>query len=55
MACRFGARAGPEKLRVIRCEHHYVFYCLRKGQCPLIIAVLHENMDLLSRLRARLR
>jgi plasmid stabilization system protein ParE len=41
-------------LLVIRCEHHYVFYRLRKGQSPLIIAVFHENMDLMIRLRNRL-
>ena len=29
------------------CEHHYVFHLKREGQCPLIIAVLHENMELL--------
>ena len=41
-------------LLVTRCEHHYVFYRLRKGQAPLIIAILHENMDLMNRLRERL-
>ena len=46
-------KARP-KFLVIRCEHHYVFYRLRKGQSPLIIAVLHENMDLMNRLRDRL-
>ncbi|HEX4646350.1 MAG TPA: type II toxin-antitoxin system RelE/ParE family toxin [Verrucomicrobiae bacterium] len=43
----------PELL-VSRVEHHYVFHQVRKNQCPLILAVLHENMDLISRLRARL-
>ena len=46
-------KSRPE-LMVVRCEHHYVFYRLRKGQPPLIIAVLHENMDLVKRLRDRL-
>lgn len=41
-------------LWVTRCEHHYVFYRLREGQVPLIIAILHENKDLLKRLRDRL-
>jgi toxin ParE1/3/4 len=43
----------PELL-VSRIEHHYVFHQARKNQCPLILAVLHETMDLLNRLRARL-
>ena len=46
-------KSRPELL-VIRCEHHFVFYSIRKGQCPLIIAILHENMNLLNRLRERL-
>lgn len=43
----------PELL-VSRCEHHYVFHLLRENQCPLILAVLHERMDLMNRLRERL-
>ena len=43
----------PE-LFVSRMEHHYVFHLARKNQCPLILAVLHENMDLMNRLRDRL-
>ncbi|HWH69324.1 MAG TPA: type II toxin-antitoxin system RelE/ParE family toxin [Candidatus Sulfotelmatobacter sp.] len=43
----------PE-LRVSRIEHHYVFHLNREKQCPIILAVFHENMDLMSRLRARL-
>jgi plasmid stabilization system protein ParE len=42
----------PE-LRVTRCEHHYIFYLPRSPR-PLIIAVLYERMDLLSRLQNRL-
>ncbi len=43
----------PE-LRVSRVEHHYVFYQERKKQRPLVLAVFHEHMDLMSRLRGRL-
>jgi toxin ParE1/3/4 len=43
----------PELL-VSRCEHHYVFHLVRKKQCPLILAVFHESMDLMVRLRERL-
>lgn len=37
-----------------RCEHHYVFALVRDGLPPLIVAVLHEKMDLMARLRDRL-
>ncbi len=43
----------PELL-VSRIEHHYVFHLVRENQCPLILAVFHESMDLMNRLRARL-
>ena len=43
----------PE-LRISRIEHHDVFHLLRANQGPLILAVLHENMDLVNRLRDRL-
>ncbi|MGB0911517.1 MAG: type II toxin-antitoxin system RelE/ParE family toxin [Nitrospirales bacterium] len=36
------------------CEHHYVFYATRERQPPLILAVFHENMDLMQRLKERL-
>ena len=43
----------PE-LRVSRVEHHFVFHLDRGKDCPLIVAVLHENMDLIARVRKRL-
>ena len=43
----------PELL-VTRCEHHYVFHRVRKDNCPLILAVYHESMDLMNRLCHRL-
>jgi toxin ParE1/3/4 len=51
------SRAFSERypqVRVTRCEHHYVFYLHPEGQKPRILAVLHENMDLLARLGERL-
>ena len=39
---------------VTRCDHHYVFYLHPKRKPPRIFAILHERMDLLSRLKARL-
>ena len=41
-------------LRMVHCEHHYVF-CLPREDAPgLVVAILHERMDLITRLEARL-
>lgn len=41
-------------LRVARCEHHFIF-CLDRSDAPaLVIAILHERMDLIARLSDRL-
>lgn len=41
-------------LCMARCGHHYVF-CWRREHAPaLIVAILHERMDMLGRLAARL-
>lgn len=40
--------------RVVRCEHHYIFYLYPEGKKPIIFAVLHERMDMLARLKNRL-
>jgi len=41
-------------LRMVRCQHHYVF-CLPREDAPaLIVAILHERMDLMKRLVDRL-
>lgn len=39
---------------VTRCEHHYVFYFCPENERPVIIAVWHERMDAIQRLKARL-
>ena len=44
--------ALPEDVRVLRCEHHYIFWIA--GDRPIVIAVLHERMDLVNRLKDRL-
>ena len=36
-----------------RCEHHYVFYLHAKKAKPVIIAVLHKRMVMLTRLKER--
>jgi toxin ParE1/3/4 len=43
----------PELL-ACRCEHHYVFSLHDPNAPVLILAVLHEQMDLMVRLRERL-
>ena len=41
-------------LRMVRCEHHYVF-CLPRNDAPaLVVAIFHERMDLMARLADRL-
>jgi len=40
------------KIKFIRCEHHYIFLIIKHK--PIIIAVLHEKMDLLQRIKKRL-
>lgn len=42
------------QVQVTRCQHHYVFYVQPEEQKPLVIAVLHERMDMLARLGERL-
>lgn len=42
-------------LRMIRCEHHHVFCLPRQGAPALVIAILHERMDLMVRLAERFR
>ena len=41
-----------DDFRVSRCEHHYVFFV--REDAAIILAVLHENMDLIARFRERL-
>jgi toxin ParE1/3/4 len=41
-------------LRMAQCQHHYVFCLLRENTTALIVAILHERMDLIARLSNRL-
>jgi toxin ParE1/3/4 len=41
-------------LRVSRCEHHYIFCLMRENAPALVIAILHEKMDLIARITDRL-
>ncbi|BCM19882.1 type II toxin-antitoxin system RelE/ParE family toxin [Mesorhizobium sp. J8] len=42
-------------LRMVHCEHHYVFCLPRENAPALIVAILHERMDLMTRLIDRLK
>lgn len=52
---RFKDMSAPyPTLRTLHCEHHYVFCLPRKRAPALIVAILHEGMDLMARLADRL-
>ena len=42
-------------LRMIKCEHHYIFWLPREGAPALVVAIFHEKMDLMTRLTDRLK
>ncbi|MDF1670165.1 MAG: type II toxin-antitoxin system RelE/ParE family toxin [Roseovarius sp.] len=49
-----GKRAsGVNGALVYHCQHHFLFF-LRENDDVIILAVLHERMDLIARLRDRL-
>jgi toxin ParE1/3/4 len=41
-------------LRMARCGRHYIFCLPRPNALPVILAILHERMDIMARLRNRL-
>lgn len=41
-------------VRMTRCAHHYIFGLVREGNPMLIVALLHERMDIMMRLAGRL-
>ena len=43
----------PE-LRMLHCGHHYIFCLPRQAALALVVAILHERMDIMTRLRLRL-
>ena len=60
---RIASGQGPFKdmaalypdLRMVHCEHHYIF-CLNRSAAPaLVVAIFHERMDLMTRLSGRLK
>lgn len=42
------------KLRMVLCGHHYIFCLPREDTPALVIAILHERMDIMTRLKSRL-
>ena len=44
---------APRGIKVLHCQHHYLFF-QREEETVIALAVLHERMDLLARLRDRL-
>lgn len=42
-------------LRMVHCEHHYIFCLPRDGAPALVVAIFHERMDLMARLADRLK
>ena len=41
-------------LRMVRCGRHYIFCLPRPNGLPVILAILHERMDIMARLKIRL-
>ena len=41
-------------LRLMRCEHHFIFCVSRDDETVLVVAIFHERMDLMLRLAKRL-
>lgn len=42
-------------VRICRCEHHYIFFMRSQTRVkPVILAVFHERMNLLERLKERI-
>jgi toxin ParE1/3/4 len=46
--------AFSRPLRVLRCQRHYIYCVPRDGLPALIVAILHEKMDLMARIAGRM-
>lgn len=42
-------------LRIAHIEHHYVFYLTNQDKSMLVVAILHERMDVIARVAGRLQ
>jgi plasmid stabilization system protein ParE len=43
------------QLRIKHCQHHYIFGVMRSSQPMLVVAILHERMKLIERVKKRLK
>ncbi len=41
-------------MRLKHCQHHYIFGLMRDQRPMLVVAILHERMDLMKQLKKRL-
>lgn len=46
---------GSRKIRIKHCQKHYIFSLVQKNKPLLVLAIFHEKMDLMTRLKNRLR
>lgn len=44
-----------QNLRLVHCEHHYIFCVVSPDAPALVVAILHERMDLMVRIGDRLK
>jgi len=44
--------AAYKNVHYVRCERHYIFFLTKEK--PVIVAILHEKMDFLGRLKNRM-
>ena len=42
-------------MRMCRCQHHYIICVMRDDEPALVVAMLHERMDLMSRIVEQLK
>lgn len=42
-------------VRIKHCQHHYIFGVIKSDAPMLVIAIFHERMELMKRLRKRLK
>ena len=47
-------KMGARKIRIKHCQKHYIFSLIRKDNSILVLAIFHEKMDLMTRLKKRL-
>ena len=41
-------------MRLVRCQHHYIFAIIRPDLPMLVVAIFHKRMDLIVQLKNRL-